>query len=229
MAEKPMCGGLYATPGRGPGAGQPTQIIDPGTAGRGEATRQYYIEQGEAQRRLPAIESSISQSIAQIDGLLQHEAGDLMTGEVSGFFGNIAGEIPIVGAMTGAADWKNRRDQLKSTAFVNAIIGIKAQAGGIGPISDRESAALEASLLRAQRATGPEDFNAAMSELRDRLANMLREARGAAGYAGDVPTTEQGADLRSQEQMQEAQIAADNVSEDDQALVDKYLKPPGSN
>ena len=220
-------GGLYGIDTRGPTAGDPRQIIDPGTAGRGEAERQYYIEQGEAQRRLPGIESSISQSIAQIDGLLEHEATDFMTGAVSGPVGNIVGEIPILGGLTGTADWKDRRDQLRSTAFVNGIIGIKNQAGGIGPISDRESKALEQSLLRAQRATDPEAFNAAMADLRMRLASMLREARGAAGFEGDTPTTEYGVDLRTQEQIDDAAVGADNVSDEDQKLVDQYLRPQG--
>ena len=229
MALREVAGGLYGFDTRGTGAGTGRQLLTPEQIARGEIEGDFYINQNDARRALPRIEDKTSYAVNLIRGLTEHRATDIMTTPVIGDIASIAAEIPGIRAIGGIGDWKSRQDQLRDQSFINAITSIKQDAGGIGPISDRESAALTGSMIRAQRATGREDFDSAMADLEKSLTLILEEARRASGYDRFTPTTETGVDLRTESEQNRDRARAENVdlNDDDQALVNQYLTPQG--
>lgn len=224
-------GGVTGIGTRGAGAGGAQQVVSPLSAAIGEDVKTLYADKAAAIKKLPRLEDRIAEGIRYVDELTGHPGTGFMTNPYTGWLGDIAANVPILGAATGASDWKLRQQQLKSQAFINAIGSIKEDAGGIGPISDKESAALTMSLIRAESVLNFEDFTKAMADIRRSLELMVREGRRKAGYDDATPSTERGVDFRTADQKKKQKNMTDSaqeaaVTDTVDALVEKYATGP---
>lgn len=122
----------------------------------------------EARLDLPRVEQNVSESVAVIDQLLEHEGLPYITGLYS--------KAPIV-PNTSQAAASALAEQVQGQTFLQAYQTLK----GGGQITEVEGRKAEAAIARLNRAQKTEDYQAALRDLRDVLTRGLERARKSGG------------------------------------------------
>ncbi len=123
---------------------------------------------GEARAALPGIETNATQMLSMIDALTNDPYLDSMVGPVSGRMPNLSGSSQRVQA---------RMDQIGGQTFLQAYNMLR----GGGVITDIEGQKATDALARLNTAQNPEDYRAALNELRTIVQSGLDKARRTAG------------------------------------------------
>lgn len=219
-------GGVQFIPTTGLGGAQPGSpgyAVTPQQAGAGAGIQAEYQNQIDLRASFPSVQQTTARELQRIEEFRTHEATEMMTSPGSRTAYDIGRAIPgvgtIVGMATGGADWEQRRQQLMSGAFVTSIRDIKAQAGGIGPISEIEGQKLESTLLRLQTAVDAQAFNNALDDLALSLRKIEREhfERAYPGMSYDETFSGDAA------QQREAGTLNYAPTEDEQATYDRIM------
>ena len=134
---------------------------------------------GEARANLPAIEQNATQMLGMIDALSNDPYLDSMVGPISGRLPNLSGDSQRVQA---------RMDQIGGQTFLQAYNMLR----GGGVITDIEGQKATEALARLNTAQNPEDYRAALTELRVIVQNGLIKARGMANTKVGTPSQSGG-------------------------------------
>ncbi len=138
----------------------------------GEASQKVKgTAQGEAQVALPSVIANAEQSLKIIDDLQTDPNRQFATGKSSSF--NI---LPG----TGGYDYKQKVNQLKGKAFLEAYSQLK----GTGAISEIEGTKAEQAVARLDVAQTEEGFNQALNDLKEVISNGIQRAKAKAAAGG---------------------------------------------
>lgn len=131
--------------------------------------------QGEAAVNLPGVVANAEQSLAIIKDLKDDPNRQWATGKTSAL--NV---LPG----TGGYDYKQKVNQLKGKAFLEAYSGLK----GTGAISEIEGVKAEQAVARLDTAQTEEGFMQALNDLEDVVTKGIARAKQKAAGGGGIPS-----------------------------------------